>query len=71
VSLLCSFCVGGTGDVYEGRGWDIQGAHAPRYNNRSTGICFIGDYMREYWLLNVLSVLTVLTVLTVLSVLTY
>lgn len=41
-----NFCVGGTGDVYEGRGWDVQGAHAPRYNNRSTGICIIGDYMQ-------------------------
>lgn len=40
-----NFCVGGTGNVYEGRGWDVQGAHAPRYNNRSTGICFIGDFM--------------------------
>ncbi|KAJ9599614.1 hypothetical protein L9F63_009931, partial [Diploptera punctata] len=39
-----NFCVGGTGKVYEGRGWDVQGAHAPRYNNRSCGICFIGDY---------------------------
>jgi hypothetical protein len=47
-SLLRSFCVGGTGDVYEGRGWDVQGAHAPRYNIRSTGICVIGDYLREY-----------------------
>ncbi|PSN41495.1 Peptidoglycan-recognition protein LB [Blattella germanica] len=42
-----NFCVGGTGKVYEGRGWDLQGAHAPRYNNRSVGICFIGDYMED------------------------
>ncbi|XP_069684129.1 peptidoglycan-recognition protein LB-like isoform X2 [Periplaneta americana] len=40
-----SFCVGGTGLVYEGRGWNVVGAHAPRYNNRSVGICFIGDFM--------------------------
>jgi len=41
---LHSFCIGGTGLVYEGRGWDVIGTHAPNYNSRSTGICFIGDF---------------------------
>jgi hypothetical protein len=39
-----SFCIGGPAHVYEGRGWDIVGTHAPNYNNRSIGICFIGDF---------------------------
>jgi len=30
--------------VYEGRGWDVMGTHAPKYNSRSIGICFIGDF---------------------------
>ena len=30
--------------VYEGRGWDVMGTHAPNYNGRSIGICFIGDF---------------------------
>jgi hypothetical protein len=33
--------------VYEGRGWDIVGTHAPNYNSRSIGICFIGDFRGE------------------------
>jgi hypothetical protein len=39
-----SFCVGGTGQVYEGRGWDVIGSHAPNYNSRSIGIVFIGNF---------------------------
>lgn len=54
------FLVGENGKVYEGRGWDRQGAHAPGFNNdaygkilvlsfRSNiisfqGICIIGDF---------------------------
>ncbi|XP_067015636.2 peptidoglycan-recognition protein SB1 [Anabrus simplex] len=38
------FCIGGDNKVYEGRGWDIVGAHSPKYNFMSIGICFIGDY---------------------------
>ncbi|XP_018336893.1 peptidoglycan-recognition protein LB isoform X2 [Agrilus planipennis] len=39
-----SFAVGGDGKVYEGRGWSRVGAHAPTYNNKSIGICIIGDW---------------------------
>nr|CAD7256055.1 unnamed protein product [Timema shepardi] len=42
-----SFAVGGDGHVYEGRGWDIVGAHSPSFNNISIGICLIGDYTSE------------------------
>jgi len=39
-----NFVVGGDGNVYEGRGWGKQGAHAPGYNSQSIGICFIGTF---------------------------
>ena len=32
-----TFLVGEDGNVYEGRGWDIVGAHCPWYNFRSIG----------------------------------
>ena len=37
--------VGGDGRVYEGRGWLVQGAHAPTYNSISHGICILGNFM--------------------------
>nr|CAD7445072.1 unnamed protein product [Timema bartmani] len=39
-----SFVIGEDGHVYEGRGWDFIGAHAPGYNTQSIGICVIGDF---------------------------
>nr|XP_034178569.1 peptidoglycan recognition protein 3-like [Osmia lignaria] len=39
-----SFLIGEDGNVYEGRGWNSSGAHAPGYNNQSIGICIIGDF---------------------------
>lgn len=39
-----TFLVGEDGNVYEGRGWNSAGAHAPPYNFNSIGICFIGDF---------------------------
>lgn len=39
-----NFLVGEDGNVYEGRGWEAVGAHAPTYNTRSIGICIIGDF---------------------------
>ncbi|KAF4526858.1 hypothetical protein B566_EDAN013912 [Ephemera danica] len=39
-----TFVVGGDGAVYEGRGWGRDGAHAPRYNDKSVGIAFVGDF---------------------------
>lgn len=45
--LICSFGIGGDGNIYEGRGFTVEGAHAPRYNNRSIGICVIGDWSSE------------------------
>ncbi|XP_044763069.1 peptidoglycan-recognition protein LB isoform X2 [Coccinella septempunctata] len=42
-----SFAVGGDNRAYTGRGWSAVGAHAPHYNNRSIGICVIGDWTEE------------------------
>ncbi|CAD7092428.1 unnamed protein product [Hermetia illucens] len=42
-----SFAVGGDGEIYEGRGWNVVGAHAPGYNSKSVGIVFIGDYRTD------------------------
>lgn len=40
-----NFLVGGDGNVYEGRGWDMAGAHTHNYNNRSIGVAFVGDFI--------------------------
>ncbi|XP_022116105.1 peptidoglycan-recognition protein SD isoform X4 [Pieris rapae] len=42
-----NFLVGNDGRVYEGRGWNIEGAHTFGYNRCSIGIGFIGDYRGE------------------------
>lgn len=39
-----NFVVGEDGNVYEGRGWGKKGAHSIPYNNKSIGICILGDY---------------------------
>ena len=40
-----SFLIGGDGNVYEGRGWKVQGAHTLSFNTVAYGTCFIGDFM--------------------------
>ncbi|XP_014091179.3 peptidoglycan-recognition protein SB1-like isoform X1 [Bactrocera oleae] len=42
-----SFAVGGDGNVYEGRGYEVVGAHAPNYNSRSIGLLLIGNFTDE------------------------
>jgi N-acetylmuramoyl-L-alanine amidase len=39
-----NFLVGEDGNAYEGRGWDVQGAHAGTWNPQSHGICVMGDF---------------------------
>lgn len=39
-----SFAIGGDGMIYVGRGFNVIGAHAPKYNDKSVGICLIGDW---------------------------
>lgn len=45
--IAYNFLIGNDGNVYEGRGWGVVGAHARGYNTISVGICFIGCFMRE------------------------
>ncbi|XP_023941141.1 peptidoglycan recognition protein 1 isoform X1 [Bicyclus anynana] len=42
-----NFIIGNDGRVYEGRGWNIEGAHTYGYNRCSVGLGFIGDYREE------------------------
>ncbi|CAG5044140.1 unnamed protein product [Parnassius apollo] len=42
--IAYNFAVGSEGAAYEGRGWEIQGAHALHFNSVSIGICLIGDW---------------------------
>lgn len=42
--IAYNFLVGGDGAVYEGRGWDKEGAHTKGYNKRSICIAFIGTF---------------------------
>jgi hypothetical protein len=32
-----------TGDIYEGRGWDVVGSHTVGYNTTGIGVCVIGN----------------------------
>lgn len=41
-----NFLVGGDGAVYEGRGWNKQGAHTRGYNVGSVCVAFIGTFTR-------------------------
>lgn len=38
------FMVGGDGAIYEGRGWDVIGAHTRGYNDKSISVAFVGNY---------------------------
>ncbi|XP_045503208.1 peptidoglycan-recognition protein LB-like [Colias croceus] len=42
-----NFAVGGNGAAYEGRGWNVLGAHSLHFNSVSLGICLIGDWSHE------------------------
>lgn len=39
-----NFVIGGDGHVYEGRGWDLVGAHTLGWNNISVSFSVMGDY---------------------------
>ena len=45
--IAYNFLVGGDGNVYEGRGWDVRGAHTLNFNHRSIGISFIGTFIDD------------------------
>ncbi|KAM4636916.1 peptidoglycan recognition protein 1-like [Discoglossus pictus] len=42
--IVYNFLIGEDGQIYEGRGWNATGAHAPGYNHRSIGISFMGTF---------------------------
>ncbi|CAB3226073.1 unnamed protein product [Arctia plantaginis] len=42
--IAYNFVIGNDGRVYEGRGWNIVGAHTIGYNSCSMGLAFVGDY---------------------------
>lgn len=42
-----NFIIGGDGAVYEGRGWDKQGAHTLGWNKGSIGVAFIGTFTKQ------------------------
>jgi hypothetical protein len=44
IDYAFNFAVGGDGLVFEGRGWDIAGAHTSGLNSKSIGIVAIGDF---------------------------
>lgn len=39
-----NFGIGADGNIYEGRGFGLVGAHAVNWNRKSLGIMFIGNY---------------------------
>lgn len=42
--LPYNFLIGDNGYVYEGRGWNREGAHRSGFNRQSIGITFIGRF---------------------------
>lgn len=42
-----SFVVGGDGNVYEGRGWDVTNMHTGFVTRCNIGISFIGNFVRD------------------------
>jgi N-acetylmuramoyl-L-alanine amidase len=45
--IAYSFLVCEDGRVYEGRGWNIEGAHTLGYNRIALGFCFVGDFTND------------------------
>lgn len=45
--IAYNFLVGGDGNVYEGRGYDIEGAHTLNYNSKSLGVALVGDFSHK------------------------
>lgn len=38
-----NFLVDAQGRIFEGRGWDVVGAHCEGFNTPAVGVCFLGD----------------------------
>jgi hypothetical protein len=44
LDIRYNFIIGGDGSVYEGRGWENQGAHTKKENVDSIGVAYIGTF---------------------------
>ena len=44
--IAYNFLVGGDGAIYEGRGWDKEGAHSKGFNKKTICIAFIGTFIK-------------------------
>ncbi|RWS08071.1 peptidoglycan recognition protein-like protein [Dinothrombium tinctorium] len=42
-----NFLIGGDGNIYEGRGWNVEGAHTRGFNRNGIAISFIGNYQEQ------------------------
>uniref|UniRef100_A0A6P7G4T0 Peptidoglycan-recognition protein LF-like n=1 Tax=Diabrotica virgifera virgifera TaxID=50390 RepID=A0A6P7G4T0_DIAVI len=42
-----NFLIGGSGAVYEGRGWKVEGEHTLGVNDKSYGVAFIGTFSEQ------------------------
>ncbi|KAI4461838.1 peptidoglycan recognition protein [Holotrichia oblita] len=42
-----NFLIGGDGKLYEGAGWHKVGAHTKKYNTKSIGLAFIGNFTNK------------------------
>lgn len=45
--IAYNYLIDPTGVVWEGRGWEVVGSHAPGYNTRGIGVCFMGTYSTQ------------------------
>ncbi|XP_002069134.2 uncharacterized protein LOC6646515 [Drosophila willistoni] len=45
--IAYNFLIGGDGNVYWGRGWDLVGAHMRGYNDRSLSLAYIGSFRKQ------------------------
>ncbi|XP_067644482.1 peptidoglycan-recognition protein LC isoform X3 [Eurosta solidaginis] len=45
--IIYNFLIGGDGNVYEGRGWDVTGAHLRAFNANSISFAYIGTFKKQ------------------------
>ncbi|XP_053956083.1 peptidoglycan-recognition protein LC-like isoform X3 [Anastrepha ludens] len=45
--IIYNFLIGGDGNVYEGRGWDVTGAHLRGFNSDSISFAYIGTFKKQ------------------------
>ncbi|KAL5017095.1 hypothetical protein ScPMuIL_006684 [Solemya velum] len=43
--IAYNFVVSGDGRIYEGRGWDREGAHTKGWNDIAIAVCFMGNFV--------------------------